>query len=66
MNVGQLREFLKNVSDDAVVLIPAEDHSFEHRLFVSIQKADKKNGFYFEYYPSYPVEGKLVDSVVIG
>jgi hypothetical protein len=48
-NVGKLKELIKDLPDDTVILVPGSDHSY-HQPNCHIAPAELCDGDYYEYW----------------
>jgi hypothetical protein len=68
MNVGQLRTLLANAPDDAVILVPASDHSYrEVRAVLTTALGSKRDGYMEDFGEEFnESNAPRVQAVVVG
>jgi hypothetical protein len=67
MTVGELKKIINRCHDNTIILVPGEDHSYNH-VYVFERNVLKQPGLYFcEYYDYVPLEDgeQVVKALVI-
>jgi hypothetical protein len=67
ITVAELRHYLRNLPDDALIMVPGEDHSFKC-VFPGLTTAvhAKEQDYFFEHYEEIPLqEDEVVIDVVV-